>query len=261
MASHRSWALVTGASRGIGRALALEFARHGVDVAITAEEELATVEAEVAATGVQVRAIRADLRSYEGVEQLWTGVSSVADRIEFAALNAGIGVGGGSFVDTDLDAHLDVIRLDVLGTVHLARRVLDAMNRAGRGRLLITSSMVAAMPGPYQVTYNAAKSFLQSFAVGLQAELRGGPLTVTSLMPGPVDTDFFRRADMLGTRLGQARKDDPDLIARQAYRALLRGDRRVVGGSLVSQAMARVNTVLPDRVKSRMQEILSKPKS
>ncbi len=261
MESERSWALITGASSGIGRALAHEFADHGVDLVLTADEDLAPVAAEVATRGVEVRTVSADLRTSAGVEHLWTETSRVPGRLGAAALNAGIGVGGGSFLDTDLDAHLDVVRLDVLGTVQLTRLVLESMVAVGQGRVLITSSLVAAMPGAYQVTYNASKSFLQSFAVGLQNELKDSPVTVTSLMPGPVETNFFRRAGMLDTRLGQARKDEPATIASQAYRGLMNGDRRVVGGGFLSQATARVNAVLPDSVKAKLQEILSRPRS
>jgi uncharacterized protein len=259
MDENRSWALITGASSGIGRALAHEFAAHDVDLVLTAENDLSEVAAEVAADGIQVRTVQADLRTSEGVERLWAEASA-AGRIGAAALNAGIGVGGGSFLETDLEAHLDVIRLDVIGTVHLARRVLEAMVAQGSGRLLITSSLVAGMPGAYQVSYNASKSFLQSFAEGLQNELADSPVTVTSLMPGPVETDFFRRADMLDTRLGQADKEEPATVARQAYEGLMRGKKRVVGGTVLTQAMARVNAALPDAAKAKMQEILSKPK-
>lgn len=260
MDTNRTWALVTGASSGIGRALALEFAAHDRNLVLTAENDLSSVSAEVRERGAEVQLVEADLRTPEGVELLWAEVSRGPARIELAALNAGIGVGGGRFVDTDLEGHLDVIRLNVSGTVHLARRVLDEMVRAGHGRLLITSSIVAAMPGTYQVTYNASKSFLQSFTEGLQAELKDTGVTVTALMPGPVDTDFFRRAGMLGTPLGKAPKEDASTVARQAYRAVMRGDRRVVGGTFFTQVSAKLNAVLPDSAKAKMQELMSKPR-
>ncbi len=180
--------------------------------------------------------MRANLRTSAGVDHLWGQVTTHGRPLDVAALNAGIGVGGGSFVETDLEAHLDVIRLNVLGTVHLAKLIVSDMARRGKGRVLITSSLVAAMPGPYQTTYNnASKSFLKSFAEGLQTELRGLLVTVTSLMPGPVETPFFARAGMSDTVLGRARKSDPDAVARQAYHALRRGKRRVVGGFPIQQ--------------------------
>lgn len=260
METNRTWALVTGASSGIGRALALEFAEHDLNLVLTAENDLSSVAAEARGRGAEVRLVEADLRTPEGVERLWAESASTPGPLELAALNAGIGVGGGTFVETDLDAHLDVIRLNVMGTVHLARRVLEEMVGAGRGRLLITSSIVAAMPGAYQVTYNGSKSFLQSFAEGLQVELKDSGVTVTSLMPGPVETDFFRRAGMLDTPLGKAPKEDAATVARQAYRAVMRGDKRVVGGTLFTQVSAKLNAVLPDSAKAKMQGLMSKPR-
>jgi short-subunit dehydrogenase len=261
VAQTRELALVTGASSGIGLALARRFAAENLDLVITAEGDgLSEVASELRAFGTEVLVVQADLRTSAGVEDLWAQVVAHGRPLDVAALNAGIGVGGGTFVETDLDAHLDVIRLNVLGNVHLTKLVLSDMVARGQGRVLITSSMVAAMPGPYQVTYNASKSFLQSFASGLQAELRGSPVSVTTLMPGAIQTPFFDRAGMSNTLLGRVSKGNPDTVARQAYQALRSGDRRVVGGGVLSKAGALMNTVLPDAAKARMQEILSKPR-
>ena len=261
MTPTRDLALVTGASSGIGLALARRLAAENLDLVITAEDDqLTEVASELRASGTDVLVVRADLRTPAGVQDLWAEVVDHGRPLDVAALNAGIGVGGGTFVETHLDAHLDVIRLNVLGNVHLAKLVLSDMVARGQGRVLITSSMVAAMPGPYQVTYNASKSFLQSFALGLQAELRGSPVTVTALMPGAIGTPFFDRAGMSNTLLGRASKGNPDTVARQAYQALRRGKRRVVGGGVLSKTGALLNTVLPDVAKARMQEILSKPR-
>ena len=261
MAPRRELALVTGASSGIGLALARRFAAEDMDVVVTAEnDQLTTVASELRALGTDVLLVQTDLRTSAGVNHLWSQIVTNGRPLDVAALNAGIGVGGGTFLETDLDAHLDVIRLNVLGNVHLAKLVLSDMVTRGKGRVLITSSLVAAMPGPYQTTYNASKSFLQSFAEGLQTELRGSPVTVTALMPGAIQTPFFARAGMSSTLLGRAGKGNPDTVARQAYEGLRRGDRRVVGGGVLSKAGAWLNTVLPDAAKARMQEILSKPR-
>lgn len=256
-----SLALVTGASSGIGRELARELARRGYDLLLTADEPLDPLTQELAGTGVHLVSVEADLRGHDGVEKLYAATEAAGRPLALAALNAGIGRGGGTFTQTPLDDHLDVVRLNVLGTVHLAKLVLDDMVAADRGRVLITSSIVTAMPGPYQVTYNASKSFLRSFTEGLQYELRRSGVTLTSLLPGPTDTAFFDRASMPNTVLARMPKDDPAVVARQAIDGLLAGRRTVVGGSAFSKASHVLNALLPDGTKARLQALLSKPDS
>lgn len=188
MVTTRELAQVTSASSGIGLALARRFAVESRNLAVTAEDDGIATAAELRTFGTEVLPVQVDLRSSAGVEDLWAQIAASGRPLDVAALNAGVGVGGGSFVETDLDARLDLIRLNVLGTVHLAKLVLSDMVARSSGQILITSSLVAAIPGPYQTTYNASRSFLQSFASGLQTELRGSPVTVTTLMPGAIET-------------------------------------------------------------------------
>src|SRR6185312_1026803 len=121
--------------------------------------------------------------------------------LDAVALNAGVGQGG-AFIDTDLADDQEIIDLDITSTVRLAKLVLRDMAARDEGRVLITSSIASTMPGSFQAVYNASKSFLQSFAEALQSELKDTGVTITSLMPGPTATDFFRRADMLDTKVG-----------------------------------------------------------
>ena len=162
----------------------------------------------------------------------------------------------GPFIDGDLDDDLGIVDLNVRSTVHLAKLVLVDMARQGSGKVLFTSSIVAGMPGWNQSMYNASKSFVQSFAEALHDEMRDTGVTVTSLMPGPTATNFFRRAGMSDTLLARMPKDDPARVARQGYDALMNGDRKVLAASLFSKAMGMTNWFLPDSVKSAANRLI-----
>jgi short-subunit dehydrogenase len=257
--SDRPFALVTGASSGIGLELARQLADHGYDLLITAEAALDDHVDELAARGAEVHTVVADLRTGEGVESLYAAVVAQGRPLAVAALNAGIGRGG-AFVDNSLDDELDVIRLNVLGTVHLAKLVLDDMVLTGAGRVLVTSSIASEMPGPFMTVYNASKSFVQSFTEGLQSELAETEIVITSLMPGPTDTAFFDRADMTDTAMGQAPKDDPAKVARQGLDALMAGKDKVAASSVTTKAASLVAGVLPDKVKALLNKKAAEPR-
>jgi short-subunit dehydrogenase len=253
--------MVTGASSGIGRELAQQFAENGFDLVVNAENDgVYAAAVELRATGADVRAVRADLRTAEGVEQLWSAVTDTGRPLDAAALNAGVGKGG-AFVDTELADELAIIDLNVTSTVRLAKHVLREMTSRKEGRVLITSSIASTMPGSFQAVYNASKSFLQSFAEALQEELRDSGVTVTSLMPGPTETDFFRRADMEDTRVGASSKDDSAQVAKQGFEALMKGERRVVAGSLSARAQEAAGKALPDALKAKAHRRMAEPGS
>ncbi|WP_448609552.1 SDR family NAD(P)-dependent oxidoreductase [Geodermatophilus sp. URMC 60] len=250
MTEPRPLALVTGASSGIGLELARQFAEHGFDLVVNAEDtELTTAAGRLRAAGTTVQTVQADLRTTEGVQAVYDAVTATGRPLAAAALNAGVGKGG-PFVENELEDELAIVDLNVRSTVVLAKHVLRDMAARGEGRVLFTSSIASTMPGPYQAVYNASKSFVQSFAEALATELRDTGVTVTSLMPGPTDTEFFERGDLMDTRLGQGPKDDPAQVAKQGFEALMQGETKVLGGSLMSKAQAVVNSVLPDKLKS-----------
>lgn len=143
-------------------------------------------------------------------------------------------------------------------TVQLARLILSDMVRRNDGKLF-TSSVAATMPGSRQSVYYASKSFIQSFAEARQDELRNTAVTVTALMPGPTETNFFDRAEMDDTRLGRMSKDDPAKVAKQGFDALMRGDREVLAESLTTKIMGVSNRFLPDSVKAAANRVLSAP--
>src|SRR3954468_3196882 len=129
------------------------------------------------------------------------------------------------------------------------------------GRMLFTSSIASTMPGSFQAVYNASKSFVQSFALALRNELKDSEVTVTSLMPGPTDTEFFERADMLATKVGSGDKDAPADVARDGFEALMAGKERVVSASLSTKLQGRGSRVMPDRLKAAMHRRMAEPGS
>jgi short-subunit dehydrogenase len=259
----RPLAVITGASSGIGYELARQFAEHGFDLLVAAEDS----DIEQAATAldrdgaVTVHPVRVDLATYDGVEALYQAITATGRPVDAIALNAGRGIGGDFARETDLRDELNVIDVNVTSTVHLAKRVVPDMVDRGAGRVLFTSSIAATMPGTYQAVYNASKSFVQSFALALRDELRDTGVTVTALMPGPTDTEFFDRADMLDTRVGAGDKDDPAVVAKQGFEALMKGSERIVGGSAKTKVMAAAAKMTPDSVKARQHRKMAEPDS
>jgi uncharacterized protein len=140
--------------------------------------------------------------------------------------------------------------------------MLPGMIARGGGGLLFTSSIAASAPGPYHATYAASKAFLLSFAEAIRYELRDTGVTVTALMPGPTDTEFFGRAGMEGTKLiEQTSKDDPAQVAREGFEALLAGKDHVVAGSMKNKAQVAAGRVMPETVKAKMQASQTEPGS
>jgi short-subunit dehydrogenase len=257
----RQLALVTGASSGIGLALARQFVENGFDVIINAEDdELAAAEAGLAGSGAEVRAVKADLSTYDGVERLWAAVAAGGRPLDAVALNAGIGVNGDFTRDIPLEDDLRLIAVNVTAVVHLAKRLLPTLVDRGAGRVLITSSVAATMPGPYYATYAASKAFLQSFAEAIRFELRDTGVTVTALQPGPTDTEFFERAGMDDTKAGQARKDDPAEVAKDGFEALMAGKDHVIAGSAKNKAQVAGGKLLPEKARAAMHAAQTKPK-
>jgi uncharacterized protein len=259
-ATGRPLALVTGASSGIGLELARVFVDNGYDVLVSAEDdELYAAESSLAGNGAEVRAVQADLSTPEGVERLWSAVAAGGRPLDAVALNAGIGVNGDFTRDIPLEDDLRLIAVNVTAVVHLAKRALPAMVERGAGRVLITSSVAATMPGPYYATYAASKSFLQSFAQAIRYELKDTGVTVTALQPGPTDTEFFERAGMEDTKVAAADKDDPAQVARQGFEAMIAGKDRVVAGSIKNKAQVAGSRLLPESAKSAMHAAQTRP--
>jgi short-subunit dehydrogenase len=254
------FAVVTGASSGIGFELAKVFAEEGFDLLITAEdEELEQAHRELSGLTASVESTRLDLSREEEVDRLYERIQATGRAVDALALNAGIGAGGDFARETDLQKELRLIDLNVRSTVQLCKLVARDMVGRDSGRILFTSSIASTMPGAFQAVYNASKSFVQSFALALRNELKDTGVTVTSLMPGPTETEFFERAEMLDTAVGEEEKDDPAEVARQGFDALMAGKEKVVGGSFKNKAQAVAGKVIPDSAKAEMHRKMAQP--
>jgi uncharacterized protein len=259
-AQARGLAVVTGASTGIGLELAREFARNGYDVVAIAENaELMSAAKELESEGATITPVRVDLATQEGVEQAWSRVKQLGRPVDALVLNAGVGVSGEFAKGTELEPHLHMIRLNVISTVHLAKLALAEMEERGQGRVLLTSSVAATMPAPWLSTYAASKAFVQSFAEGIREELKDKGITVTSLMPGATDTQFFKRAKMQDTPVGKGKKDDPAKVARQGFQALMAGKDAVVAGSVKNKVQVAATRVMPEKLRAKLHGKQTRP--
>lgn len=258
--STRPYAVITGASSGIGLELAREFARNGYDLLInSATPAIEQAGQQLTSLGTQVQSVVADLSTPEGVEQLYAAIQATGRRVDAVVLNAGIGVGGDFARDTSLEKELQLIDLNVRSVVHLTKRVVKDMVAVNEGKILFTSSIASTAPGPFEAVYGASKAFVQSFAQAIRNELKDTGITVTSLMPGPTETNFFHRAGMDNTKVGQGKKDDPAEVAREGFKALMDGDDHVVAGSFKNSAMAGAAKVMSDTAMANVHRKMSKP--
>ncbi len=260
--STKPFAVVTGASSGIGYELAKQFAQNGFDLLIaSAGSGITGVTQDLEKLGAKVQALQVDLATYDGVEKLYNEAKSSGRALDAVAINAGVGVGGDFTRETDLKDELNLINLNVVSAVHLAKRVVKDMVARGQGRILFTSSIAATMPAPFEAVYGASKAFLSSFAQAIRNELKDTGVTVTALMPGATETNFFHRAGMDDTKVGANEKDDAGEVAREGFEALMAGKDHVVAGSLKNKVQAAAGHALPDPVVAEMHRKQSEPGS
>ena len=221
-------AIVTGASTGIGYELAKCCAANDYDLVVVADEpEIKKAARDFEAMGAKVDTLQADLATLEGVDKLYALIGGRS--VDALLANAGRGLGKG-FLDQDFDDVMRVVNTNITGTIYLIQKVGRDMRERKAGRILITGSIAWFIPGTYQAVYNASKAFLDSFSFALRAELKDAGVTVTCLMPGATETEFFARADMLDTAVGQGKKDDAADVARTGFKAMMNGEGDVVSG-------------------------------
>ena len=258
MPDTRPLALVTGASSGIGLELARQFAANGYDLVLAADRDLGDAQTAVESEGGQViDAVECDLSTEDGVNQLYGRLKGRP--IDALAANAGIGLGH-AFLDQELTEAMKVVDTNIKGTIALLHAVGRDMRSAGKGRILITSSIASKIPGTFQAVYNASKAFLQSFSFAIRNELKDTGVSVTALLPGATETEFFERADLLDTKVGDARNDDPAMVAKAGFEALMKGEGDVVAG-FKNKMQVAATRILPETQLAEMHRSMAEPGS
>jgi short-subunit dehydrogenase len=245
-------ALVTGASAGIGRELAREFAAGGYDLVVVArrEERLETLAEELAdAHGTTTHVVGMDLAEPRAAEELRAAVADRDVTVDALVNNVGVGTYG-PFHESDVEAELTQLRLNVELPVHLTRLYLPAMVERDAGVVLNVASLAAFQPGPKMAGYYASKAYLLSLSEALAEELRGTGVDVTALCPGPVETEFQERADMTDSRVGSNFSHTAAEVAAAGYRGAMAGDPVVVPG-LVPKVLAVGSRLAPGPVRRR----------
>ena len=260
MSTAGQFAVVTGASTGIGRELARCCAREGFDLLIAADEpeiEDVAVTLRGEAGSGKIDAVQVDLSATKGVDKLYAAAKGRP--VDVLMANAGRGLGR-AFLDQDFDRVRAVIDTNITGNVYLIHRIGNDMRRRDAGRILITGSIARFVPGSFQAVYSGTKAFLDSFSFALREELRDTKVSVTCLMPGATETEFFRRADMMDTRVGTEPKDDAAEVAKAGFEAMMRGQGDVVTG-VKNKLQTAVANVMPAGVLARRHRKMAEPGS
>jgi short-subunit dehydrogenase len=235
-------------------------AANRFDLLIAADEpEIETAASDIRALGASVEAVQADLSTIEGVDRLYEAARKIGRPVDALLANAGRGLGH-AFLDQDFNQVRQVIDTNVTGTLYLIHKIGNDMRRRDAGRILITGSIAGYVPGSFQAAYNGTKAFLDSFSFALREELRDTHLTVTCLMPGATDTEFFERADMMDTNVGAGTKDDAAYVAEIGFDAMMKGDSKVVTG-FKNKVQTAAATVMPAGVLARQHRKKAEPGS
>jgi len=256
--STRPLAIVTGASTGIGHELAKLCAQNGFDLVVAADEpEIRQAADTFRGLGASVDAVEADLATLEGVDRLCEATRGRP--VDVLMANAGHGLGR-DFLDQDFEDVRHVIDTNITGTIYLIQRAGREMRARGQGRILITGSIAGFMPGTFHAVYNGTKAFVDSFSFALRAELKDTGVTVTCLMPGATETEFFERADMMDTKVGTMKKDDPADVAKTGFDAMMRGDGDVVSG-WKNKLQTAIAAVTPAGILAEQHRKMAEPGS
>jgi short-subunit dehydrogenase len=255
--SSRKLAIVTGASSGIGLEIAKLAAQDGYDLIVAADTPFVEAGPALKDLGANVEELEVDLSSKQGVDQL---LQKVGDReVDVLVANAGHGLGHG-FLDQSPDEWQHVINTDITGTLLLVQPIVQKMVQRGEGRVLITGSIAGHLAGAFQAVYNGSKAFIDSFAAALNEEIKDSGVTVTCLKPGATETNFFHRAELDDTKVGQAKKDDPADVAKAGWDAMNKGEASVIYGMKNKMQVAAAG-MMTDATTAKLHRAQAEPGS
>lgn len=250
------YALVTGATSGIGYELAKLLATDGYNLVVVARssDRLLEVSDEFQDLGVDVLLLDKDLFAPDAAREIYDELKTKGIEIDVLINNAGQGQKG-KFNEIPFDRHMELIQLNVISLVGLTKLFLDDMIARNKGKILNLASVVSKTPAPEFSIYAASKAFVLSFSEALAKELEGTNVTVTALMPGRTDTDFFYKADLTDSKEYQDHKlDDPSEVARDGYKALMSGESRVISGAQNKMMVGMMNSMPDSANASTMQK-------
>lgn len=254
--------LITGGSGGIGLELAKLFAKDNYKVVLVARNEDGLAEAAALLQknyNTEVITISKDLFLPESGFELYTEISEKGIQIDVLVNDAGQGVYG-LFTESDLQRQLDIIQLNISSLVVLTHCWLKEMVQRGHGKILNLSSIAGKIPGPWQAVYHGTKAFVQSFTEAIRSEVKDSGVTITALLPGVTDTDFFNKADMNASKQVQDKDAmaDPAEVAKDGYKALMDGKDMVVSG-FKNKLQVAMNAITPDEMAADQMNKMQEP--
>jgi len=261
MENPNKYALITGATSGIGLELAKLFAHDKYNLIIVARDlqELERTSEMLRSNGIEVIRISRDLFKKSSAFELYDEIKAKGIEIDVLVNDAGQGVYG-EFVDTDLQRELDIIQLNIGSVVALTKLFVKDMVARGEGKILNVASIAGKVPGPYQAVYHGTKAFVHSFNEAIRSELKDTGVTVTSLLPGATDTDFFHKADMEASKVVQdGELADPADVAKDGYEAMMAGKDMVISGFKNKMEVA-MSHILPDSTVADNMKKTQEPK-
>jgi len=260
MSYNQNFVLITGATSGIGYELALLFAADKRNLIIVARDqmELNNTAQKLGTYGVEVITIAKDLFDRQEAFELCREIENRGFVVDTLVNDAGQGVYG-LFKDNDIERELDIIDLNIASLVILTKHFVKEMQTLGSGKILNLASIASTTPGPWHAVYHATKAFVLSFSESLRSELKDSNITVTALLPGPTDTDFFQKADMMESKIVQDKNKlaNPADVAKDGYEALLAGKDKVVSGfknkMQVTMSHFTPDTLLAEQMKNQQK--------
>lgn len=260
MNSNKKTVLITGASSGIGKALAHEFAANGFDLILAAQhqEQLDRVKRELfSKNNIQIWTFTKDLAKDGAAEELYNEVKQVGRIVNILVNDAGVGQWG-KFINIPFSKYEEIIHLNTLALTDLTRLFLPEMVERNEGRILQLGSITGFQPGPLLAVYHATKAFVVSLSEAISTELQdmGSDVTITCLCPGPTNTNFFSRADMEKTRVVDKKEifmQEPEKVAKGAYKALMDGERIFIPGAM-NKVTTFIRRAIPKSLQARMQK-------